>query len=557
MTTTFESDEVQALLLDASPALSCSLYIFVEAGPGFSSWLQRALAAGAIRDHKRSQFRWGTSPLASAEFWNLNVAFTYRGLDRAGYTYVSRATRKDATAHPDAFESGMAERQGAAWSAVPTRSTPVDWPGCSGDPNTIDALLCITARSAVEMEAALLSLFNTTEQPEAGAGFDGGRIVHTVAGSRLDGSSHFGFQDGISQPYVERVHDGGDPQNNLLGGGLYDSDRARRQSQRREQSSWRPVRLGEFLLGYPDEGVASTASVKGWQYDGPLILDARSRPVQRNGTFVVFRQLEEEVSALAQWLDRNARPFARHLARQGRYTDRVPSEVEVVAELMAALIGRYPHRVPMIHGTEIRWRDLPNVRRGRSGVRAGDPITDTLDAGSRSADDDRPPSNWFRYDDNDSDGRQCPFGAHVRRANPRDGLGSSTLTARHRIIRHSFSYGSRQYCCDDTSSRGLAFVGVCSNLEAQFEFVKREWFNAGHTLHCGADVDPVAGDFDVGDQKFVIQDTVSPFVTTLGSRAFVHASYGDYFFAPSLPMLRAIAAAGSGTRAFGGTAAAS
>ena len=52
--------------------------------------------------------------------------------------------------------------------------------------------------------------------------------------------------------------------------------------------------------------------------------------------------------------------------------------------------------------------------------------------------------NDFRYG-RDPRGRACPLGAHIRRANPRDGLpGGAHRTRRHRIIRRGIPYRRQQ-----------------------------------------------------------------------------------------------------------------
>jgi len=542
--TGYEPLDVQALLLSADPRMTAVRYVLVSIDPKrFPGWL------GGLLGRKRIAHQPEAGQREIAEAWNVNIALTHAGLRTLGCTYRPKpgATRRDRDgAVTDGFRDGMATRQATGWSPEPPASVvPVAWDQGPPPEQEVHALVWITADRAEAVDDACRDIFGCTMADGLTCStFGGGTVLDVIDAGKLDGFSHFGFLDGISQPYIgelytETEHASADD----AGGGLYAGD-----------DRWKPVRIGEFLLGHPHEGVTATAEPDRWVYDGPVIEAPDGRQLHVNGSFVVFRRLAENVAELARWLDRNVVPFRRHLQRQPRHRNGAPQDVEVAAELAANLIGRYPHVVPMIYGDTIRWEEVgapghtPKraVGAGHSPKRAvpAAPLTSTLDSSPTPAGaTDRPAApNHFRYDDDDNVGRQCPLGAHIRRANPRDAIGGANLTARHRLIRQSYAYGTRQDRLDDTTPRGLAFVGVCADVEAQFEFVKREWFNAGHTLHTGSDVDPVAGDFDGADQKLVIQDTASPYITKLGSEPFVKAVYGEYFFAPSISTLRVLAA---------------
>ena len=82
------------------------------------------------------------------------------------------------------------------------------------------------------------------------------------------GKEAFGFRDGISHPAIE-------------GSGIPGSNP-------REQ----PIKAGEFLLGYPNEGE----------------LPSMPRPevLGKNGTYVVFRKLHQRVAAFRQYLKANS-----------------------------------------------------------------------------------------------------------------------------------------------------------------------------------------------------------------------------------------------------------
>lgn len=98
----------------------------------------------------------------------------------------------------------------------------------------------------------------------------------------------------------------------------------------------------------------------------------------------------------------------------------------------------------------------------------------------------------------DQEGMGCPYGAHIRRANPRDTLEadpqvSLAVVAQHRIIRRGRTYGSPAPSAaypkgfdipglgsSDQAApadRGLLFMCLCSDLTRQFEFVQQTWLN--------------------------------------------------------------------------------
>ena len=79
----------------------------------------------------------------------------------------------------------------------------------------------------------------------------------------------FGFRDGISHPAIE-------------GSGIPGSNPRER-----------PIKAGEFLLGYPNER-------------GELPSMPRPEVLGRNGTYVVFRKLHQRVAAFRQYLAANS-----------------------------------------------------------------------------------------------------------------------------------------------------------------------------------------------------------------------------------------------------------
>ncbi len=116
-----------------------------------------------------------------------------------------------------------------------------------------------------------------------------------------DSIEHFGFRDGLSQPWVELGKGAPAP-----GGGTPRAD-----------GSWAPLAPGEFLLGYPDED----GLVQPWPCNGAL---------RRSGTYMAFRKLEQDVVG-----------FRAFLRADGR------GEQEAT-RLAANVIGRWPDGSPLV-----------------------------------------------------------------------------------------------------------------------------------------------------------------------------------------------------------------
>lgn len=117
-----------------------------------------------------------------------------------------------------------------------------------------------------------------------------------------DRVEHFGFRDGLSQPFVDMAL--GDT---LPGGGTPSRDR-----------TWTPVAPGEIFLNLPDE-------------DGAIHLLPISKKLTVGATFLVFRKLEQDVAGFRSFLSR-----------------RRPKDPDAQKALSAQFVGRWPNGVPLV-----------------------------------------------------------------------------------------------------------------------------------------------------------------------------------------------------------------
>lgn len=286
--------------------------------------------------------------------------------------------------------------------------------------------------------------------------------------------------------------------------------------------------LGEFLLGYPNEYDCYT--------ERPLVSsggvndllaraenDPSKRDLGRNGTYLVLRDLCQDVRAF--W------SFAK-------------SET-----LAAAIVGRRQNGDPLVPV-------------------APAPIEGIGTSSQALA------QNNFTYA-GDSDGTRCPFGAHIRRANPRNadfaeapsgpigtavqmlgfrkGAFHDDLTSSvrfHRILRRGREYGpglspadAQSPAIGDDPPRGLRFVCLNANIARQFEFLQNAWIASDTFDGLIGESDPVLGDREPGPDGLPTDAFVMNRENLARTRLtrlprFVSVTGGAYFFLPSLRALR-------------------
>jgi Dyp-type peroxidase family len=405
----------------------------------------RAFLSDAIADVITAE-RWDVKPESG-----INVAFSFQGL---------RALGAGDAGFPAEFRDGMASR--AELLGDVGDSAPEHWEECfrTGDAHV---LVMISARDG----AALAERDRRIRELVASRG--GASVVVTQIGGALPtGREHFGYADGFSQPAIE-------------GSRFEDHPGAGAPAKNGE---WRPIAAGEFILGYPDE-------------QGAMPHAPQPDELGRNGSYVVYRKLRQDVAA-----------FRRQLAAAAEL---YPGGEELLA---AKLVGR--------------WRD-------------GTP----LDASPHREDPalvaDRARNNAFDYG-RDPDGLRCPIGSHIRRMNPRLSMPfEGKLVNRHRLIRRGITYGEMlpEGAEDDGADRGVIFMTVQASLARQFEFVQAQWANTGNPFRLGDDQDPIIGPMDAELNKMTVPGR-PPFFCGPLSRV-VTTRGGEYYFAPGINGLRYLA----------------
>ncbi|KAA8645098.1 hypothetical protein EYZ11_008150 [Aspergillus tanneri] len=281
----------------------------------------------------------------------------------------------------------------------------------------------------------------------------------------LKGREHFGFQDGISQPQLE---------------GLDPTPKGDKEP--------KAVPPGLIIVGHDGDPLNQPA----WAKDG---------------SFLVFRDLQQHVPEFNQFLDNNA-----HASQD---TEQGPASAE---KLGALLMGRWRNGTPV---------DL-------------NPYHDNDPSLYRS--------NNFNYTPVESHGR-CPFAAHIRKMRPRGDLDDDEAV----IIRRGIAYGpevseKEKKNQKTMKERGMLFVCYQSDIRNGFNFITTRWANNHHfpgnkydaVGMNGPGIDAIAGQrlAHHPPRNMGLPDGKRPSEARLSLGSWVTHRGGEYFFAPSLKALR-------------------
>ena len=448
--TTIDYGDVQGLTIRGY-RMPCARYCFLrvvepQAGRRF---------VHALEPHVTDASRWEVKPE-----WTVNIAFTYEGCKALKFDQHTLTT------FAPAFRQGMRDRAELLGDDGP--SAPQHWDDVWQEEG-VHIFVFINAVSDEVRQERYRWLEGRV--PQGVALLPDFQDVAVLLGE--DGApsakEHFGYTDGIGQPSFEGLAGDNPPgRGKVVSGG-----------------GWAPLKTGEFLFGYEDEGNETVA--------GP-----QPPAFAKNGTYLVYRKLHQNVKSFRDYLDSTGKLY--------------PGGREMLA---AKLVGRWRNGTPLELAPEQPWPD------------------DQLQANPRI--------NDFVYS-GDPDGLRCPIGAHLRRANPRDSMGFKGLRAnRRRVIRRGLPYGLRipeDEPATDDGEHGVAFMVLNADIDRQFEFVQQEWMNYANHFHLANDKDALIGNHD-GTGKALIEGDPPFFCTNL--KRFVVTRGGDYFFLPSRTALRMIA----------------
>jgi Dyp-type peroxidase family len=230
---------------------------------------------------------------------------------------------------------------------------------------------------------------------------------------------------------------------------------------------------GNFVFGYPQQPGSDPFSP---------VIDPRG--ITDNGSMLVFRRLAQNVLSFRKFcMDESAR-----LAPQwpGLTQD----------HLAALLVGRWPSGAP---------------------IKAGQ----TKDPGGSQ------PDNSFDFRD-DPDAVSCPFGAHIRKVNPREG--PKDVRPVPRMLRRGIPFGPAFDTAPEVSNRGLAFLAFQTSIKSQFEFLTLHWMNS--EANPAPENDIVVGRSD-GVRVMKVPGPQGPIEVSASDMSWIVPTGGAYLFVPS------------------------
>ncbi len=371
----------------------------------------------------------------------------------------------------------------------------------------------------------------------------------------------FGFVDGISQPIIRGTYRG-----------LRNAD---------------PIHLvepGEFILGYPDNrGNIPPGPVMRALDDPDNVLPIQCsntngfgdnvvelpREIGRNGSFLVIRHLEQDVSGFQAYCESEA----------SRLNGRLGDPYDITADFIAAkLVGRWRDGSSLIRNPYRSFsgssplETKPTIRPGANPDGGAAPVAPPVSAvqteaaiasvaapsptlpepattkkKAAAATGQSPPRRRFMEDNDylfgteDPQGLRCPFGAHIRRANPRDSLDPGSqdqvdISNRHRVLRIG-----RSYVPAKGQNPGLMFMCLNGDIERQFEFVQQTWLGSETFHSLSGERDPLAGNKEGCPTGFTIPTRDGP-IRLKTMAQFVTPRGGGYFFLPGRKLLEFLGA---------------
>lgn len=532
-----ETEEVQSLVFRGQRYLTRATFALISLPDNPTArhnWL-KGLVSGAESPHGKEDLEsstgrevtFGDHPFSTdAKLRNTAtfVAFSAAGLEKLE---LPGAAKRDGLAtFPGTFNLGMANRGRSLGDFEDSASAKWRWADADCErqdgtgPAIADAILMIYADDETQCDEALARhaealggeqfiIHRIDTQPAADrimydpkpAPSDSNDDADCVAPIEPVEYEHFGFHDGISQPVIRGTQ-------------RFSKDIHTRDI----------VEPGEFILGYRNNQgyYPPTATVRAESDLKPrlptVLADIPSRfpsfegsntavrDFGRNGTFLAVRQLAQKVDEFREFLEEKAVEVEKAYPGIAEVAG-APINAKWVA---AKMMGRWPDGTPLVLRPGAFKGEHPDKRDTRE--------------------------NDFSYGIDDPQGLRCPFGAHIRRANPRDSMQpedptQQLITNRHRLLRRGRTY-AYQPPGEDKVERGLLFTCLCADLDRQFEFVQQTWIGSPSFHGLRDEPDPIAA-WHPGSERYFTIPTPSGPVRLRDMKSFVTVRAGGYFFMPS------------------------
>ena len=414
---------------------------------------------------------------------------------------VIKLINGQADAGDDPFKVGMHHKKGklgdvgnndpSNWVKPfkPIGSPPDDFP-------PIDGLLRVDSDEPEDADQTAVDLIvESTERGIISKGLQKGTGILNIHGKQIE---HFGFRDGVSQPLIRGIDDVPP----------LDTEFKSRKINKDDHDFKKFV-----LFGLKDD--------REWANDG---------------SFMVFRRLEQDFEAFWTFMNENSQRFG--LTPSG---------------LAARFVGRWRSGAPLAK-FQTGDPELPSEFDFNDFKYMQDPRT-------------TPPTPL------DPQGRDTPRFAHIRKVYPRDdGISSNPednnlRNQERRILRRGIPYGPR-FADNEKAERGLLFMCFQIDLDHQFEFIQKTWASnknfplttappppppGGHGIDAiigkGDENPPGSGSQELGFTN-LFKDGTNPSFERIppppqnpndpptGFAQWITTTGGVYLFSPSMPALK-------------------
>jgi Dyp-type peroxidase family len=449
----FRKDHVRLVFFQFGAAAVKSVKEWLESYiPNLSTLRQ---VAGYNSVYKAMRLRMNREPVEMSVLWR-NIAFTSTGLGKLiGQAEVNKFADESFVAGAESLSTTMGD---------PSDGSPGDartWVTGSGA-NIPDAVVLIAAdsRDALEREVDALTL-RLAQFASAPPHIEIGEVRKS-----LPGHEHFGFKDGISQPGIR----GKNPDGSYFTARYLDptDPNASYFAAPGQPLVW----PGEFLLNQPKQKGANTDPLQSkMTVDGPAWAT--------NGSYLVFRRLRQNVNGF------NAMAAAIHKALASD-----PAFARISLDLVGAmLVGRFRSGCPVIRSSTDNAKLAQNTYASNHFFFFSDTPTFSIPPNPIVAPDAFPPAKA------DLIGQRCPFGAHIRKVNPRDestDVGDGSNNLQHRILRRGIPYGPEfDPESPDDKDRGLLFLCYQASIVNQFQFLMQDWVNGSDAPKPASGLDPL------------------------------------------------------------------
>lgn len=226
-----------------------------------------------------------------------------------------------------------------------------------------------------------------------------------------------------------------------------------------------------------------TGKKKGVAWKTALI---NTNPIYNFGSYLVFRKLEQNVKVFNEEIKR-LESKVQH-----------PNPRKFVE---AQVIGRFKNGMPLTLGGD-EWPDK------------------------------------FKFDKNtDKNGHKCPFHAHIRKINPREGEYRDI-----QITRRGITYGIRKPDLSDQPKEGVGLLFNCyqRSIKNQFGVIQKRCNSSQYINNKHRGRDPIIGQIKIDDRNYKQKWNISwehPGTFSHSFKKVVTMKGGEYFFAPSINYL--------------------